>query len=488
MGSPKGSLRSRSMRNSHLRLPRLPRAGTFSGLSLAGGSRSSTKAIQQSSVRFKTREEHFAASTGQVRWLQICLQKAETPTQADINGFSALHMAALHGRLDCIKMLVEKYSVSVNLSSLRGWRPIHLVLSKEAGGLALECLQYLIQKGANVNVQNQKGVSPLHKAASEGREDCIQALVDAGADVHAKDADGQEPLELCKMWGHKATAKCLRSATWKIDKAKFAREVCRLNEIKTEYEMRREEFLRREQAELDCCNNRAYKEWLAKKHLPPPSGRILGFLGSRRQSVNLWKQVKETVPVPTPPVVEALPEAQVPQKDQQHRSWNFSTNPSSEPVTCIFRPNTVRIGVDPEKVPDPDFTSFLFLYKNAFGEPEIQVDNMDKVSPVPDLPFEVLENSLYPKTRTARLKVPEDFRPTHLLDLKHKRPPGPEHKWTDQMAVTLRQTLDPALIGRLKAHLSTYSDPRLLSPGLELDRTKGRETSSILSNGSSCEM
>ncbi|XP_072858280.2 ankyrin repeat domain-containing protein 53 isoform X2 [Pogona vitticeps] len=335
--------------------------------------------------------------------------------------------------------------------------------------------------------QNHNGVSPLHKAASEGRENCIQPLVDAGADVHAKDADSQEPLDLCKMWGHKATAKCLRSAIWKREKANFAQEVCRLNEIKMECEARRKEFLIRQQAELDFCNHWAYNEWLAKKGLPLPSDRILGFLGSRRQSANLWKYVGKTslpVPVPSPTSLdlEKRPAAQVPRKP--HWAWNFSTNPSSAPATCIFRPNTIRIGVDPEKVPDPDFTSFLFLYKNAFGQPEIQIDNMEKVPFVPDLPFDVLEKSLYPRARHTRLEVPEDLRPRHLLDLKHRRPPGPEHRWTDQMAVSLRQTLDPAFLGTLKTHLSSYSDPKWLSPGPALDRAQGSETSSLLSSSS----
>lgn len=58
----------------------------------------------------------------------------------------------MHGRLDCLKMLIEKYAVDVDLSSLTGWRPIHLVMNKENGHWALECLKYLISKSADVNV------------------------------------------------------------------------------------------------------------------------------------------------------------------------------------------------------------------------------------------------------------------------------------------------------------------------------------------------
>lgn len=49
-------------------------------------------------------------------------------------------------------MLIERYNVDVNLVSTSGWRPIHLVMSKESEARALECLQYLIKKGADVNV------------------------------------------------------------------------------------------------------------------------------------------------------------------------------------------------------------------------------------------------------------------------------------------------------------------------------------------------
>lgn len=49
-------------------------------------------------------------------------------------------------------MLIEKYHINVDLASLRGWRPIHLVLGRESKGMALECLQYLLSKGADVNV------------------------------------------------------------------------------------------------------------------------------------------------------------------------------------------------------------------------------------------------------------------------------------------------------------------------------------------------
>ncbi|XP_033015493.1 ankyrin repeat domain-containing protein 53 [Lacerta agilis] len=443
--------------------------------------------VSKQASRILSKDSQYAASSGQVHWLKICIQKAESPTQADINGFSALHTAALYGRLDCIQMLVEKFKVDVNLASLTGWRPIHLVLSKESRDAALECLLYLIKKQADVNVQNQSGVSPLHKAASEGRENCIHALIRAGADVHIKDYEGQKPIDLCRMWGHRSCAKCLASAMWKADKAHFVQEVAKLNKIKEECEVQKIEFLKREQMEINLSNKLAFDQWLAKKHLPPPPARIVRCLDTKRKSVLPRRGTrKKTSPIlsfeeTVPPRVD---DTYLVQKDRRCRPWNVSTNLASLPATCISRPEMVRLGIHPDPPAEHDFTSFLFLYKNGYGKPEIQVDGIGKVLDMPDLPFEVLQKSLYPDTRATRLDVPGDLRALHIFGLRHRRRPGPEHRWTDQMALSLRQTVDPALLGTLKVHLATYSDPQVLFPRLESGSASGKDISSSSSSQS----
>ncbi|XP_015269351.1 PREDICTED: ankyrin repeat domain-containing protein 53 [Gekko japonicus] len=425
------------------------------------------------------KDELYAASTGEVNWLQMCLQKTESPTQADINGFSALHTSALFGRLDCLKMLVEKYGVSVDLASLTGWRPIHLVMNKESENRALECLQYLIGKEADVNVQNQNGISPLHKAASEGRTDCVKVLIEAGADVHAKDTEGQEPIDLCRMWGHRGCSKYLASAMWKIDKQNLAREVRRLDEIKKECQAKEEESLRRRQMELNHFNNLVFFEWLERKRLPPPSARILSFLEKRAQSVTLRKphgRQDSVAPPPSSPGGIGFFDAF--EKDWRRRAWNTSANPASLPATRLSRPDTVRLGVSPEPSVDHDFSAFLFLVEDGYGEAEIRIGKCGEAFPMPALPWETIQRSLYPHAWPSRLRVPQDLRPHHIWDVKRKRPPGPEHRWTDQMALSLRQTLDPAFLAALKAHLATYSDAEVLPGGLDSDWGDRKERAS----------
>uniref|UniRef100_A0A8D2LYF2 Ankyrin repeat domain 53 n=1 Tax=Varanus komodoensis TaxID=61221 RepID=A0A8D2LYF2_VARKO len=395
-------------------------------------------------------------------------------------GFSALHMAALHRRLDCLKMLIEKFKVSVNVASVTGWRPIHLVISKEGGSTALDCLQYLIGKGADINVQNHAGVSPLHKAASEGHEMCVKALIDAGANVHATDGEGHMPIDVCRMWGSKTCARYLASAMWKRDKANLAREVFRLNAIKAECEKRQREFLRREQVrDITGEHQRSPLSRCGCRHPRLSLYRLAGTF----EMLGKWKTASLASCASRTLARAAGFDPGMPQRSRRRESWNGSPNPASVPVTCIARPVTVRLGVDPEEPQDHDFTSFLFLFRNAFGEPEIQVGNMEMVSDVPKLPFDVIARSLFPRMQGSRLEVPAGLRPAHLLDLKHRRPPGPEQVWTDQMAVSLRQTLDPAFLRALKAHLSTYADPSVLSPRGQSECASDRQAASTLGRG-----
>ncbi|XP_058049046.1 ankyrin repeat domain-containing protein 53 [Ahaetulla prasina] len=441
-----------------------------------GGGANSLSALYFSNVKTQSsrhahpkhaQDSHYAASTGQTQWLQITLQKAETPNQADINGFSTLHTAALHGRLDCMKMLIEKYNLDINMASLRGWRPIHLVLGQESKAMAVECLQYLLSKGADVNVQNYNGVSPLHKAASEGRENCLQVLIDAGANVHAHDNEGQKPIDLCKMWGYRACAKRLSHAMWKAKKKNQLQQMGKLESIKAVCEMKQRQFLEREQRELNICNMMAFESWLLKKGLPLPTRTVLDLSQVQRHSLTLRKLAGQLAsPVPSLSALLRSSDSihSMQRRYRRQRPWNLSTNLDSEPATSIFRPHLIRLGVEPEKLLQQDFTSFLFLFKDPFGDPVIQIDNIGRVYSVPDLPYEVLYQSLYPHTQTPRLEVPRDLRPVQIFNLKHRRRPGPEHWWTDQMALSLRVTLDPIFLSSLQSHISAYCSTEVLGP------------------------
>ena len=57
-----------------------------------------------------------------------------------------------------------------------------------------DSLEDLLSKGANPNLKDNRGRTPLHHAAFHGYADNVEALLAAGADPNARDNDGWTPL------------------------------------------------------------------------------------------------------------------------------------------------------------------------------------------------------------------------------------------------------------------------------------------------------
>ena len=69
--------------------------------------------------------------------------------------------------------------------------PLHQVVGSYR---QLERVKLLIQKGADVNKQNNSGETPMYRAASIGDSTCMELFVKSGADVNTPDNHGVTPL------------------------------------------------------------------------------------------------------------------------------------------------------------------------------------------------------------------------------------------------------------------------------------------------------
>ena len=56
----------------------------------------------------------------------------------------------------------------------------------------------MIQAGAEVNLADKRGWTPLHQASRHGQVEVIAALLAAGADKTIKDEDGRTPHDVAK--------------------------------------------------------------------------------------------------------------------------------------------------------------------------------------------------------------------------------------------------------------------------------------------------
>lgn len=72
--------------------------------------------------------------------------------------------------------------------------------------------QCLAMPGANLEVTDSTGSTPLHYAAREGQEKAASVLIQAGASLAARDAEGCQPLHSAASTGHQEAIRLLLQA------------------------------------------------------------------------------------------------------------------------------------------------------------------------------------------------------------------------------------------------------------------------------------
>ena len=111
-----------------------------------------------------------------------------------------LHYAVAGGNVEVIKYLLSK-GADINISDNDGITPIHIA----AGTGQIEALKYLIENGADPTKKSNDGATALHFAASGGQFETAKYLVESGlVDVNIRDNDGNTPLHFAVKYGNSA--------------------------------------------------------------------------------------------------------------------------------------------------------------------------------------------------------------------------------------------------------------------------------------------
>ena len=86
-----------------------------------------------------------------------------------------------------------------------GSTPLHWAVI--TGDLA--AIKALLDTSANPNIKDESGMTPLHQAAMRAKDNAavIEALLAAGADSSAKDAHRRTPWDYAKEWKDPETLK-----------------------------------------------------------------------------------------------------------------------------------------------------------------------------------------------------------------------------------------------------------------------------------------
>ncbi|XZE52528.1 ankyrin repeat domain-containing protein [Planctomycetaceae bacterium SH139] len=146
-----------------------------------------------------------ATSSIDLRICRALLKSGADPCSVNKMGGTALHIAAFHGRADVARLLIRA-GANVNHRDHHGHGPLTCSISRnhkdvsilllehgadpglqpEALGIAawegrLQYVKMLIERGWDVNARSHQGRTPLQHARNRKHKSVISALIDAGA-------------------------------------------------------------------------------------------------------------------------------------------------------------------------------------------------------------------------------------------------------------------------------------------------------------------
>ena len=156
----------------------------------------------------------YAAVEGNVQCLKLLLEAGADVNKADNDYITAFQHSAREGQLECIKVFIHFYSDKKEKNAV-----INEALISAA--INIDCVQYLIEAGADVNTINATGQAPLHKAVEGDKIVCATLLIQAGADVNKADKFGNAALITAASLGKLQSIKMLLKSGAHVNKSSF---------------------------------------------------------------------------------------------------------------------------------------------------------------------------------------------------------------------------------------------------------------------------
>ncbi|KAK4959420.1 hypothetical protein LTR10_004224 [Elasticomyces elasticus] len=157
---------------------------------------------------------HLAARHGREENVKYLLSIGFDANSLDTNKRTPLYEAIMNGKLDTLRLLLNHYEPAlVNITDAAGSTPVHALASQPRGGdwvsvhsdmitaIEFDILTLLMEgpAGAQLNDRNGKGQTALHLTVEHGLATMAALLLQSGANPNMIDASGLTPLHLCAV-------------------------------------------------------------------------------------------------------------------------------------------------------------------------------------------------------------------------------------------------------------------------------------------------
>ncbi len=146
-----------------------------------------------------------AAYSGNLSKIESLIKDGQDLNQpAVLGGTTALHMASSSGRLDAARLLIDK-GANIDIQNTDGLTPLHWAIIFRKTDMA----RLLMQRGARLDIQDKNGLTALHHATVHGNEDIVRLLIESGARLDTQSPQGMTALHIVAKLGKPEIARLL---------------------------------------------------------------------------------------------------------------------------------------------------------------------------------------------------------------------------------------------------------------------------------------
>lgn len=167
--------------------------------------------------RYKDTPLREACRAGALDILQWLLDHGADLNAQNYVGWTALHGAINYGQPQAFHMLIAR-NPDIHIRTNLGKSPLHLAASPQVNRDHVDLMQVLLDCGADPNARDNDDSTPLHHSSwwekegyplLKGTVEGTRLLLEHGAIIDAEDNKGRTPLQLAREHGRQDVMICL---------------------------------------------------------------------------------------------------------------------------------------------------------------------------------------------------------------------------------------------------------------------------------------